>query len=300
MEYNSEEFLKLQKEVKRSKSYSIKELKIIIEHLSLLSEKEQIEYIKSLDTNYADGLLEDYYRLYSKYENGLVIIWTNNLYYACVNRAETFLEGVAVMEKLLSERGRDVPLLGQEAVSLANSFMHPKIGEKNLVKAEYYSRFAIEIMENHTDEYQWLNRKIGEAYENLHITYFDMEKYKDSLSFYEKSKQYGYDPIDYLYDECLKKSLETKNEKSEGCYIATCVYGSYNCPPVWTLRRFRDDILSKNLFGRIFINLYYAISPSVVRLFGNQIWFHKLFKPLLNKLVKKLQSNGVCSTPYDD
>lgn len=26
----------------------------------------------------------------------------------------------------------------------------------------------------------------------------------------------------------------------KGCYVATCVYGSYDCPEVWTLRRFRD------------------------------------------------------------
>lgn len=30
---------------------------------------------------------------------------------------------------------------------------------------------------------------------------------------------------------------------NNGCYIATCVYGSYDCPQVWILRRFRDDIL---------------------------------------------------------
>ena len=25
-----------------------------------------------------------------------------------------------------------------------------------------------------------------------------------------------------------------------GCYVATCIYGSYDCPQVWTLRRYRD------------------------------------------------------------
>ena len=31
------------------------------------------------------------------------------------------------------------------------------------------------------------------------------------------------------------------NHSDSGCYIATCVYGSYDCPQVQTLRRFRDD-----------------------------------------------------------
>lgn len=87
---------------------------------------------------------------------------------------------------------------------------------------------------------------------------------------------------------------------SEGCYVATCVYGSYDCPPVWTLRRFRDNFLSRSIFGRWFIKLYYATSPTAVRLFGNKMWFHKLFKAPLDKLVKKLQEIGVESTPYDD
>ena len=43
---------------------------------------------------------------------------------------------------------------------------------------------------------------------------------------------------------------------SGGCYIATAVYGSYDCPQVWTLRRFRDFKLAKSLGGRIFIKLY--------------------------------------------
>lgn len=97
-----------------------------------------------------------------------------------------------------------------------------------------------------------------------------------------------------------KTTTSTTQESSGGCYVATCVYGSYDCPPVWTLRRFRDNFLSRSIFGRWFIKLYYAISPTAVRLFGNKMWFHKLFKTPLDKLVKKLQEIGVESTPYDD
>lgn len=91
-----------------------------------------------------------------------------------------------------------------------------------------------------------------------------------------------------------------KNNSSKECYVATCVYGSYNCPPVWTLRRYRDYTLAQNPFGRLFIRIYYATSPTIVELFGNQLWFHKLFKKPLDSLVNKLQNNGVESTPYND
>lgn len=99
-------------------------------------------------------------------------------------------------------------------------------------------------------------------------------------------------------NDILEYPIQT--ESKGGCYVATCVYGSYDCPEVWTLRRFRDNILSEHLMGRLFIKCYYAISPTAVKLFGNYDWFHKLFKAPLDKLVEKLISNGLDNTPHND
>lgn len=85
-----------------------------------------------------------------------------------------------------------------------------------------------------------------------------------------------------------------------GCYIATAVYGSYNCPQVWTLRRFRDYTLAPTWYGRAFIRTYYAVSPTLVRWFGKTKWFQSLWKPVLNNMVYKLNSLGVEDTPYED
>ena len=85
-----------------------------------------------------------------------------------------------------------------------------------------------------------------------------------------------------------------------GCYVATCVYGSYDCPQVWTLRRYRDDTLGSTWYGRLFIRTYYAISPTLVKWFGNTNWFKKMWKGKLDRMVAKLQSNGVEYTPYED
>ncbi len=87
---------------------------------------------------------------------------------------------------------------------------------------------------------------------------------------------------------------------SSGCYVATAVYGSYDCPEVWTLRRFRDCTLAETWYGRAFIRTYYAISPTLVKWFGHTNWFKKLWKGKLDRLVSKLQSKGVESTPYED
>ncbi len=85
-----------------------------------------------------------------------------------------------------------------------------------------------------------------------------------------------------------------------GCYVATAVYGSYDCPQVWTLRRFRDYTLAETWYGRAFIRTYCAISPTLVKWFGKTEWFKKMWQGKLDSLVAKLQSEGVESTPYED
>ena len=92
----------------------------------------------------------------------------------------------------------------------------------------------------------------------------------------------------------------TNTTASGGCYVATAVYGSYDCPQVWTLRRFRDFTLVKSWYGRAFIRTYYAISPTLVKWFGKTEWFRKLWKAKLDKMVTNLQGKGFESTPYED
>ena len=96
-----------------------------------------------------------------------------------------------------------------------------------------------------------------------------------------------------LFD-CLKEY------EPRGCYVATAVYGSYDCPEVWTLRRFRDDTLDRTWYGRAFIRAYYAVSPTLVRWFGTTGWFRSLFKAPLDRFVRKLRQRGVQDTPYQD
>lgn len=113
-----------------------------------------------------------------------------------------------------------------------------------------------------------------------------------------------------LYDTCAEKIRQIdptkvikpiqRTGKQGGCYVATCVYGSYDCPQVWTLRRYRDNNLAKTWYGRLFIHTYYACSPTIVKLFGKKDWFKRIWKPKLDKMVNKLQKEGFESTPYND
>ena len=102
------------------------------------------------------------------------------------------------------------------------------------------------------------------------------------------------------YKDFFKQYESAPQKKKNGCYVATAIYGSYDCPEVWTLRRFRDTTLARTWHGRAFIRVYYALSPTLVVLFGKKAWFRIIIQPLLNSMVFHLQKNGVLDTPYSD
>ncbi|MCD8381830.1 MAG: hypothetical protein LUC30_02770 [Clostridiales bacterium] len=109
-------------------------------------------------------------------------------------------------------------------------------------------------------------------------------------------------PLDFDTDELLFLMYEMDEDQKRGsaCYIATCVYGSYDCPQVWTLRRFRDGKLARTVPGRWFIRLYYAVSPRLVSAFGEKEGFRRFWRKRLDRLVARLKSEGVPDTPYRD
>lgn len=103
--------------------------------------------------------------------------------------------------------------------------------------------------------------------------------------------------IEYITNLDLSNRIHTQNA---GCYIATCVYGSYDCPEVWSLRRYRDFRMKETLLGRAFISAYYCTSPIIVRVCGNNKVFKTVCKHFLDKIVKRLKSKGYGDTRYTD
>ncbi len=128
--------------------------------------------------------------------------------------------------------------------------------------------------------------------------------YRQSKNITNEAKKENLENIAKYHEKIksLNPSYEIPNtkQKSGGCYVATAVYGSYDCPQVWTLRRYRDDTLAKTWYGRAFVRTYYAVSPTLVKWFGETEWFKRMWQGKLDKMVEKLQSQGVESTPYED
>lgn len=126
---------------------------------------------------------------------------------------------------------------------------------------------------------------------DVDMLYTRNEKNRDSFL-----REMDLNPNDYK----KKSNTSDGSTNSEGCYVATCVYGAYDCPEVWTLRRYRDDTLGKSFFGRLFIRCYYLISPIVVKLFGSSPRVRLRWKKRLDSLVRKLRIAGVSDMPYQD
>ena len=108
-------------------------------------------------------------------------------------------------------------------------------------------------------------------------------------------------------DDFLDEYLEYKiccedhsdgGKSSDGCYIATAVYGSYDCPEVWVLRRFRDYGLRKSVVGGLMVRGYYAVSPGLVKRFGHIVTLKRLVKNVLDVFVRSLKKRGFEDTAY--
>jgi tetratricopeptide (TPR) repeat protein len=98
----------------------------------------------------------------------------------------------------------------------------------------------------------------------------------------------------------ISRPAQKTQSTSGGCYVATAVYGSYDCPQVWTLRRYRDFELAQSFWGRAFIKTYYAISPTLVKWFGHTDWFKRMWRGKLDRMVGDLQARGFSDKPYQD
>lgn len=95
--------------------------------------------------------------------------------------------------------------------------------------------------------------------------------------------------IEYLKEETKKldaqiKKVEEKN-KNKSCFIATATYHDIDHPNVRFLRWYRDNFLSQNKLGRLFIKFYYFSGPYLAYPVKNVGLVNKITKTLLDKLV---------------
>lgn len=66
-----------------------------------------------------------------------------------------------------------------------------------------------------------------------------------------------------------EKVKQVVQEQKEGCFIATVCYRGYDHSDVQVFRNWRDDVLLPSTCGRVFVSIYYAVSPDLARRLAN-------------------------------
>ena len=80
----------------------------------------------------------------------------------------------------------------------------------------------------------------------------------------------------------------TVMKEPKGCFIATEVYGSSDCPEVQSLKWYRDHRISRLPFGNLLIELYYTTSPHLVRHIHQRKRVKQVIRVALDILVRRI------------
>ncbi|MHB8259405.1 MAG: CFI-box-CTERM domain-containing protein [Bacteroidia bacterium] len=86
-----------------------------------------------------------------------------------------------------------------------------------------------------------------------------------------------------------KASYQGFKKKNEGCFIATACYGDYDATEVLILRQYRDNKLLTNYFGKLFVAIYYSVSPFFATIISKSDRLKNIVRQyLLQPIVKNL------------
>ncbi len=73
---------------------------------------------------------------------------------------------------------------------------------------------------------------------------------------------------------------------TDSCFIATATFGTSHSNELEYLRKFRDNHLMTNLFGRIFVIMYYYLSPPIARRIENHSFIKHISKNVLLRFIQ--------------
>jgi hypothetical protein len=97
---------------------------------------------------------------------------------------------------------------------------------------------------------------------------------------------------EYVDKIAFENGLGPKPLQSEGCFIATACYGDYDAPEVIVLRKYRDEVLYQTEAGKIFVKIYYSVSPTFAKVIRQSVYFRNITRRILLKpLISRIEKN---------
>lgn len=145
------------------------------------------------------------------------------------------------------------------------------IHNRGLSLPDWNKRDEVEAFEDNVDKLvKTLNSERSADFET--IDFETIMKLMD-LSFYLLKQ-----PIEA---ECVRSNKDGDSR----CYIATAAYGGYDAPQVKALRHYRDNTLVKTGAGRLFVKLYYRLSPPIALKLKHTHRINTVIRRFLDKFV---------------
>jgi tetratricopeptide (TPR) repeat protein len=208
-----------------------------------------------------------------------------NFVEAYTSRANVYLK-MREPQKAIDDCTKAIEISQENAEPYYNrGLAYANIGE--IAKAVYDYNKVIELDPQNAEAYAkrgYLNSQLG----NMQETIRDYEEFL-RLDPNNKNAALVRDELEQMRSNKAPSSVGTS---SGGCYIATAVYGSYDAPEVLCLRRFRDEILAASIFGRLFIRLYYFLSPPIAERLKDTQCINAVVRKMLDMFTKARHSRS--------
>ena len=130
---------------------------------------------------------------------------------------------------------------------------HARTQELTVVAGVYWDLMRIyDTSEKYGDRMQQASKKLAQF---LRFTPVFPDIIRKAESFAKSAKN----------PAIIKSFLKTATEEKGKCFIATSAFGSAQVQEVIDFRNFRDEVLLTTWAGRIFVSVYYVISPPIAR-----------------------------------
>lgn len=121
------------------------------------------------------------------------------------------------------------------------------------------------------------------------------DKDEKHLEFMLNLMEQGYNLMEENEEQILKINPhdgKIREQKFKKCFIATAAYGDSNAPEVVAFRNFRDEYLLMKKWGRLFVNIYYQLSPTIAHYLEKHYKMAICVKKILNNLLKYINSQN--------